>query len=722
MDCTLDFETRSHIDIKEQGGYVYTSSKYTEPVCLSVQVNDDAPKFWVPEYIRKFINPANINYYELQLEEVQSLLKKADKIIAHNSSFEYLLWNFRMVAMFGCKPLKLTQMHDTMAMCATYALPLSLEYASLALNLSTQKDMVGHNVMKKVSRPRYPRKAEREADPDWMGKTYWNEKQADLERTIEYCCTDVETERLVYKALTPLSEHERKIWLLNEKINLAGVPIDVKNVTSIVEGVRTQEAQQRAKFDKITAAHPFKDGKVLSGPLYHIGVREWVNEQTGLKLNSVDKDSTKKLLARDGTPKHVKKALRIRAELSKSSVSKLSSMLNRMNEDERVRGWSIYHAASTGRWAAWGLQLHNLPRDSYKPDDYASVAELFKDDNIESLKCFWDDPYYCAGRCVRGSIKASPGKEFICTDFSAIEGRGLAYLAGEQWVLDAYANGEDMYKYAAADLFGIKYEEVIKDQRQIGKVEELFLGYAGGIGAFASGAKSYSIDLEKLPALILPSATTEELVGPYGARSLAKMYVKKNGGMSLDAATSCDIIKRRWRVKRPKICALWKGLETAAMLAIENPGLVYPYLKIKYVYRNKFLRCQLPSGRVLYYFHPKIRLQETEWGEKKSLTYMGMKVIEGKTTRQWSRLFTFGGKLAENVTQAHCRDLLADAMLRHDAAGYKLVMHVHDEDMAEVDEGTGDLEEFNRIAEIVPPYAKGMPIKAEGWIGKRYKK
>lgn len=716
MELTIDFETRSLVDLKVHGVFRYAEHPLTEIMCLALMQDDDDPVYWMPEKFLNAVNLHNIQHEYISEQKIFSILKKADIVIAHNASFEYVIWNNLAVPRLNWPELQLGIIHDTMAVLAYHALPLNLDMASRVLELTSQKDMSGHALMLKMCKPRTPRKAERAANLDWMGDVYWHEEPRDLEKLVKYCCQDVQAERAVFNILARLPEHERNVWLMNERLNLRGVPIDVDNVVAVMDTLSAYEKKCLEDFKIATA------GKVAT-PRSYAALARWAKKQTGLDIRSVDKEATEKILAIPDLPANVRTALNVKSELSKSSVAKLKAMLDRMSEDNRVRGWSIYHAASTGRFASWGLQLHNNPRDSYDALDYDSTMQFFNNRDVEALKIFWDNPYYCASRCIRGAIAAPKGKEFICTDFSAIEGRGLAYLAGEQWVLDAYAKGDDLYKHAAAVTFGISYDEVDKKQRQIGKVQELALGYAGGIGAAAALAKAYNVDLEQLPDLILPHATRIELDGPYGAKTLAKLYLKINPGvMSLEAAISFDVIKRKWRAVRPQIVNFWKSIEDCAVSALKAPGTIFRYRQIQFVANDTFLRCQLPSRRVLHYYKPRLRVEETDWGENPVITFMGMKIVEGKTTRQWARLTTFGGKLVENITQAFCRDLLVDAMLRHEQAGYKLIMDVHDEDMAEIDEGTGNLQEFNRIAEIVPWYAEGMPIKAEGWIGKRYQK
>jgi len=254
-------------------------------------------------------------------------------------------------------------------------------------------------------------------------------------------------------------------------------------------------------------------------------------------------------------------------------------------------------------------------------------------------------------------------------------------------------------------------------------VSELALGYGGGIGAYASMARGYSIDLETLPEHVLPHATADELEGDYGAEALSRAYLKRvpDSGLSLEAAMACDVIKRKWRASRPAVVAYWRNIETAATMAVENPGKVYACGSVKYCVHDEFLKCLMPSGRVMHYYKPEVRVEKTSWGgEKPMLTYEGLRVVDGKTTRQWTRLMTYGPKLVENICQGFCRDLLAHGMLGLEKAGYPIILHVHDEAAAEVGEGCGNLEQFCEIMTRMPAWAHGAPITAEGWIGRRY--
>jgi len=797
IQTVFDWETRSPVDINKQGAFVYAEHPDTEIMCLSVAVDMNPPLLWVPEKFRRLISPKNIRYKLITAEQAHDLILRSDQAISHNASFEYVIWRKIAYERLGWPELPLDKLHCTLAMCAYHALPLNLDQAAQALNLAVKKDMKGNSIMLKLCRPRKPRQAERDADPYWATKHFWHEDPADLEALFNYGGKDAEVERQVFHSLAPLPPFERKIWLLDQRINLRGVPVDIENVRAIVEVTGDRETEQLAKFQKLT------NGQV-SGPRSYVALKDWVNEQTGLQLVTVDKTTVTDLLkgtlpankekivhckqkpfdvyigrgskwgnqfeiGKHGdraeviqkyetyirkkpellsalfelsgkvlgcycSPKAchgevfikliVEEVLKIKAELSKSSVAKFKSMLARVNSDGRLRGMFQYGGASTMRWAARGVQLHNQPRDSYGPETWENVAELFRDHDTEAITMLYDDPFFVASRCVRGALCTKEGRRFICADFNSIEARGNAFLAGEKSTLDAFIAGKDPYKVAAQGIFNVEYDDVTKDQRQVGKVSELALGYNGGIGAYASMASGYGVDLETLSPHIMPYATEEELEGPYGARALAKSYLTQNpGAMSMWAAVACDVIKRKWRAAHPNIVRFWHGLQEAAYQAIESPGEVRGYRGIRYCMHDRFLKCLLPSGRLMQYYLPRISPVETLWKEKKlTITYMGMKVVDGATTRQWTRLATYGGKICENVVQAYCRDLLAEAMLRLEKAGYPQVLHVHDECAAEMPDGSGTLEEYLRIMSEVPTWAAGMPITADGWVGRRYRK
>jgi len=717
----IDFETRSACDIKKHGISRYAKHFTTDVLCMSLFRSDHKyPLLWVNENIeldtfnhtKLKYNRENIKYPVISFEAICQQTLSADWVIAQNSMFEYEIWNEIMVR-YGAKPLPVEQLFDIKAQLAYHALPLNLEDAALALRLTQQKDMTGHKAMLKCCKPRNPRKKEKEENPNWENHIYWHDKVKDYEINFNYCCQDVIVEKMIFDNLGKLPEREMKIFRLDQKINLRGVPVDTESIEAIVNTIETYKISLEKEFKEIV-------GNEVNTPNSHVALRKWVENKVGYQLPSIDKNAVAELLEKGILPKDVEKVLAIRSEIGKSSVSKFSAMTDKVDTDSRVKHWSVYHGASPGRWAAYGMQLHNMPRDSFLPEEYEFVTDLFKQGDIDFIKLLYGDIFSTASKCVRGSICAGKGKQFFCVDFSAIEAIGLAYLAGEQWVLDTFAQGIGLYESSAAGVFNVPYEEVSKEQRTVGKVAVLALGYAGGIGAFASMAKNYNVDLETLPAIVLPTAMTAELDRDWGAKYLARMFLAKNpDSMSFDAAVACDVIKQRWRAAHPETIKFWKEIEKCIFAAIRNPGQVYSYRGIKYKKDSRFLKCLMPTRRVIHYYDAHIKEKTDE--ERSYITYQSMKVIEGTTQRKWSWVRAKRGTWTENIVQGFCRDLLADMMLRHEEAGFPIVLDVHDEDVAEVGK-EANFEEFCRIAEIVPGYAVGLPIKAVGWEGRRYRK
>jgi DNA polymerase len=404
----------------------------------------------------------------------------------------------------------------------------------------------------------------------------------------------------------------------------------------------------------------------------------------------------------DGLPDHVRTVLQIRQEAGRSSTSKLRAFIDAASSDGRVRNTMQYHGAGTGRWAGRRIQPHNLPRPTMAQADIDAAIELLQDGRRDEIDLLYGQPMDVVANCLRGMIVAAPGHELLVGDFANIEGRGIAWLAGEEWKLKAFrefdeGTGPDIYKLTYSKSFHKPVAEVTKDERQIGKVEELALGYGGGIGAFQTMARGYGIEVSDEKA---------------------------------------DEIKVAWREAHPKIVNYWYELEGAAMEAVLHAGAVYHAgpkgRQVKYRKAGSFLWCQLPSGRVLCYPYPKIVEIDTPWGDRKdSLAYMTVvsggakeKIIpDPAASGKWQRVATYGGKLAENVTQAVARDLLAEALLR---AGYwfDIVMHVHDEIVCEIedDAGPSDYKQFEDEMARVPDWAAGLPIAVEAWRGKRYRK
>ena len=389
-----------------------------------------------------------------------------------------------------------------------------------------------------------------------------------------------------------------------------------------------------------------------------------------------------------------RRLLQLRLALSKASTAKFKALLKGLGKDGRVKSLLMYHGTSTGRWSAKRFQPQNLPsRDLAIDAD--EVEDALRAAKVGMLADLYDDVTAVASACLRGQLIAGPGNRYTCADYSAIEGRVLAWLAGEAHVIAAYVQGLRLYCVAASGIYGESYEAINKGRKHdhkykqmdlVGKVVELACGYQGALGAFKAMAKNYALDL--------PDADIKEAVA-------------------------------NWRASRPATVALWHGVEEAAKSAVLNPGELFEFRGVKFRVIGKFLIMRLPSGSYLYYYRPRMEPKEMPWKDdegkpvvKDCLAFDGM----DSKTHKWGRQFTYGGSLVENAVQRLARDIMAGGMLRLEAAGYTPELSVHDEILSEDRIGFGSVEEFCRIMAEVPEWAPGLPLAAEGWEGPRYKK
>ena len=665
---TIDFETRSAAPLKKCGAAAYAQDPTTEVICLALKWPGEEPKIW---YGPNFRFAHNSDWAALPLlddGEVKAMLEAADVIEAHNAQFEYFIWKYTMPR-YGFPLFDVSKLRCSAAKAAMYGLPRDLAGACAAAGVAQRKDMEGSRLMMTLCKPRKALKAEMLADPDWESRLYWRGTPADFVRLGFYCLQDVRSEEALSEALPELPEMERKLWRLDLAINDRGIGIDAEAVRTILACVEEHSSDMKKEFQRMTGLDsPTQRQKTLDH-LIALGV-----QMEGLTASDVKAalESTENATA--------KRILEIRQSLSKSSTAKYQAFLDAKGADDRIRGCFMYHGAGTGRWAGRIIQPQNFPRGTFA--DVDPCIRFFKERDLDSVKLFYGDPMVAASSCIRSMIVPEAGHDFICADYSSIEGRVLAWLAGEETALDVYREGRDPYKVAAAVIYHVPYDAVVKSQRQIGKVAELALGYQGSVGAFNMMALGYGVKV--------PENEVREIV-------------------------------EKWRDARPMTVRYWCELEKACQAAIKDPGGVYSYRSIKFATRNKgrMLAMRLPSGRCLWYANPRIEPKEMSWGEVKNvIAFDGV----NSTTRKWGRQYLYGGLLAENATQATARDILVNGMFAVESKGYPVVMHVHDEMVAEVPEGFGSVEEFEKLMCSLPDWGKDIPLKTEGWRGKRYRK
>lgn len=490
-----------------------------------------------------------------------------------------------------------------------------------------------------------------------------------------YCKQDVVTEMEVERRLSafPVPDRVQREWEQDMRVNLAGVRLDMDLAEGAKAYADAELAGLKEQLRLITG---------LANPGSAAQMKAWLSEQLGEEVPKLDKAAVEEYLDREELPVKVRAALELKQRLGKTSVSKYKAMLDCVCPDGRIRGLlQFYGASRTGRWAGRLVQMQNLPRNYIEELDYA--RELVKTGRVEELALVFGNVPDTLSQLIRTAFIPAEGHKFVVADFSAIEARVIAWLAGETWRMKAFANGEDIYCASASRIFGVPVVKhgINGHLRQKGKVAELACGYGGGVPA-----------------------------------------MKSMGGANMPESELKQIIND-WRRASPSIVQLWYALESAAMAAVRTgmpesaAGLIFRYESTPEDLR--FLTIELPSGRKLFYANPFFA--PNRFGND-SLHYYGAKA--GK----WTALETYGGKLTENVVQAIARDCLAAALDNLEAAGYRTVMHIHDEVILDVPSDKADLDRVCRLmcartpfAQPIP-WAKGLLLNADGFVGEYYKK
>lgn len=539
---------------------------------------------------------------------------------------------------------------------------------------------------------------------------------------LSYGGQDVVCMRAVWKATPHWNSTPRMwaFWHLDQRMNKRGVAVDLKLAEGAVEATTRAKNRLAARTKKLSKLNPDlleETESALEATTQVKKLRAYMSE-FGVDLPDLKADTVERRLEDESLPEHIKELLRIRQKASKASTAKYRRALN-LHVDGRLRNLLVFCGASrTGRWAGRTLQPQNLPRPKHKQSKIDIAIRMLQMGEIDLLDP--DDVLGLASSCLRGLIIADKGNKLVVSDLANIEGRFMAWIAGEDWKLKAFADydagvGPDLYIIAYCRAFNIPFDSIKDDKdprRQIGKVMELALQYYGGVGAFCSMAETYHLKLDKLAdaawSVIPAKVMTESRKLWAKAQKSRRTY-----GLPEKQWLVCQSLVSMWRAAHPKIVQFWRSLDDAIKAAIRNPNRVYKAgERITVDRRGNWLRLRLPSGRYLCYPAPR----STEDGR----SFVGVNPY----TKQWGRISTYSGKDAENVTQGGCADILMDGLLEADMAGFNPVLSVHDEALTEPpDEPTYNERRLSRIlCRASRKWTVGLPLAAKGFEGPRYRK
>lgn len=672
----IDIETYSSVDLTDAGVYAYTEAPDFDILLISYIFDD-----WGEDDVR------TIDCFDadpdMMAEFVEALTDPRIVKTAFNANFERTC-----LAKWLNKPMPPEEWRCTMVKALTLGLPGNLAGAGEALGLPAEKlkDPQGKALIQFFSKPCKPTRVNGQRT-----RNLPEHDPAKWQLYKNYNRQDVVTEQEILRKLSiyKTPEDEQALWSLDQHMNDNGVKLDIPMVEKIVayDNQRRQELQEEAQ--ELTG---------LKNPNSLAQLKRWLAEQ-GVEMDSVTKDTIAEALKQPDLPENVRRVLEIRTALGKTSVAKYSTMLVAQCQDHRLRGiLQFYGANRSGRWAGRLVQTHNLAKNTLP--DLALARELAAEGNFDTMGTLFGETAFVFSELIRTAFIPSDGRRFVVSDFSAIEARVLAWIAGEEWVLDAFRSGKDIYCETASMMYHVPVEKhgANSHLRQKGKVAVLACGYQGGVGAMKRMDKGGTIPEDELQSVV-----------------------------------------DQWRQANPRVVKLWRDVELAVRTAIEEHrtvrrgirvqvspeelaareamagGPVRPYsvregVGISFGYINGNLFIKLPSGRKLCYWDAKLKLDPRDGREH--IVYMGV----NQETKQWGETETYGGKLVENIVQATARDCLAISMQRVAALGYDIVMHVHDEMIVDVPiEDTGAMARINACMAEPIPWAPGLPLRGDGY-------
>lgn len=665
LRCVLDYETRSRANLKHVSATEYAKHESTSVFCVGYKIDDGVKRLWIPER-----SPMPPDLWEAFQRGV---------LVAHSAGFERAITKYTLTR-YPCLTSEQRQVLSTLppsrwrctaAKAAASSLPRKLEHACHALRLPTQKDLRGHKLILKYSKPRKPSK---------HNPSHWWGDAADLRAIYRYCLTDVQAEWELDQALPDLSPFEQQVWELDQRINDRGVLIDIPTVKIILGMIREE-------MGNITKAVRELSGMELDSVAQHAKLLKWVNDR-GAGLPNLQAGTIREKLDDKFLNPDVRQMLEYRQSGSKTSTAKYISMVRAVGTDHRARELLLYNGTMpTGRWSGKRIQPQNFPRPTIKDFNSDEAVELIKTGGIRAIR-----KKYGATKvmdvlvsAIRGMLIASPGCELFCADFAAIELCLTFWVAEHEEGLTAIREGRKMYEEMAAAAFDMNLDWLLTTEgknsleRFVGKESVLGCGYGMGWRKF-----------------------------------LSQCHKKGMKGVTPEIAKKAVYTYRELHAPVPQ---LWKNLETAAIQAIMHSGRKFHTNKVTVYVSGDWLNIKLPSGRKLRYYRPRLSQKQLAGG--RLVPQIHHWAIDH---HQWVEVVTWGGVLCNNVIQGIARDLMVSGIFNIEKAGYEFLLSVHDEGLAEKEKGCGTLKEYTKLMTKLPVWAKGAPVKAEGWVGPRYRK
>lgn len=681
----LDFETFCKLSVKKSGPSRYAEDDSCRPICLGYAIDDGPVRVWVdrdhlalPDGF-DLLASVDIVVCSGIPTDLQDAIVSGAELWAHNAEFDLVIWD-----RFYPK-IPVNRWRDSMAVAATYALPLSLDGATSAIKSAHRKDPRGNYLINQLCKPKKPTKKNPSTRrlPDEFPLLF-----VDL---FEYCAADVEAMRALVQKMPDdrLVPFEQEVWELSVTSNLRGLPVELNEIEKMIAAIHDYESQCKNEIVALTR-----------GEVKTVNQRDKVIKwcaSRGVKIPNTQQKTIDDLVKKGGLPDDVARLFYLRRQVGRVSTKKFVAIRDRVCRDGTVKNNVVYWGAGPGRFAGRGFQVQNLPRLSTvekdkvsktNPDAFDIATErAFSalDDGIDAVEMLYTDFMTYASGMIRGTIKAPDGYEFMSGDYSSIENRLTLWCGGEEEGLEDFRRGRDQYKVFASRHHGVRYEDVSYQQRVDAKAIVLGCGFGMGWEKFMATCEAKG------------TPVTEEKARE-GVDAYRKIY--------------------------PGVPSFWYGCADAAKDAIRKQGYTFKYrskfMTLAFRCENNWLKMCLPSGRCIRYYRPMLQMKPAPWNPNtkiETITHMGLNM-----KKQWVRVKLIPGRIAENAVQGIGRDILVVGMIRAEQAGYDVVTTLHDEVLSLVRRGFGSLEEFCKIICPELPWLRDFPLVAEGWRGRRFRK